>query len=139
MPVSQVEDYLFVEEEGPYEYGEVFRRIQTLLLDMDADPFTAFQLASSFQESVAQASSVSFLSAYHNDITPNTLEGVSLVAWITPDEKAEHLSPSDFCLPLLIVQKNEAEAVYPLMEQAIRTEAEAKYKSHELLKEFLEL
>lgn len=140
MSISYLDDFLIVAEEGSYEYSEISRRIQTLLLDMDADPFIAFQLASSFQDATSKTSSVSFLSAYHNDITPNTLQGVSLVAWITPEENAEHLSPSDFCMPLLLVQKNEAgDIVSTLLEEAIRATAEAKHKSHELLKEFLEL
>jgi hypothetical protein len=133
MSILSIGDYKLIEEEA-LKYSDISQRAYTLLIDLGSDEELGKRFVAQLEDSLENADSVSFVTAYKSYIIPKNFAGVALVKWVTPEEYTDHLAPSDFCVPLFVAQKalpvfSEASKV---MEEFIRLGAEARHYSYEL-------
>lgn len=133
MSILSIDDYKLIEEEVR-EYSDIADRAYTLLLDLGSEEELGKKFVAQLEESVEDATSVSFITAYKNYVIPKNFAGVALIKWVTPEEYNDYLAPSDFCVPLFIAQKAVpifTDAAH-IMEEFIRVEAEARHYAYEL-------
>lgn len=138
MSILSIGDYKLLEEETK-GYDDIADRGCTLLRDLGLEESLTETFLNNLEAIIGDdAVSVSFFTAYKDYVVPSNLAGMSLIKWVEPEEDTEYLEISDFCVPLLIVQKSVSEffGVIDSMEEFIELKSEARLYDYELRESF---
>lgn len=138
MSILSIGNYKLLEEEAK-GYDDIADRGCTLLRDLGLEESLTETFLNNLEAIIGDdAVSVSFFTAYKDYVVPSNLAGMSLIKWVEPEADTEYLEISDFCVPLLIVQKSVSEffGVIDSMEEFIELKSEARLYDYELRESF---
>ncbi len=133
--INFIHHYKFVEQDMSVT-SDIPQVVFTMMLDLSGEQPLSHALASNISAQYANATKITFVTAYKNFISPATFEALAVVKWFSPPANKESLQPSDFCSPLFLASRHEDDSeLVSLLESFIIQKAESHQFSYQTLKD----